>query len=228
MSGYLTKTSCISSVSDRALTLFDTEIYNHSNFGILGRGTNIQGANLVVGNAGEASLVCSAGGTYNFTHSTFANYWNFGLRSLPAVIVNNFIASTNNGQDVFFAKDLLAANFNNCIIDGNNNVEFFADRVDGGTFNFNVTHSMIKFDDVNNTYAGIAELDFNDMNLYQSIVLNGFTNFRDPTNNDFIIGQDSDAINIADPGISSSFPLDILGVMRTMNPDTGAYPHLAF
>lgn len=219
----------ISNTSTPSLTLNDTEIYNHSNFGILARHANIVGTNLVVGNAGEASLACTAGGVYNFTHSTFANYWSFGIRQLPAVLVNNFFTSTNsNGQEIIETRALSAANFTNCIIDGNNNIEFIADRVDGALFNFNVSSSMIQFNDVNNTFTGISELDFNDSNLYQNIILNGISNFRDPLKNDFIIGQSSDAINLGNLTAASFFPLDILGVMRTVNPDAGAYQHISF
>ena len=64
----------IASTATPTLTLKNSEIFNHSNFGVLARETSIDGQNIVVGNAGEASLACIIGGSYNFTHSTFANY----------------------------------------------------------------------------------------------------------------------------------------------------------
>ena len=72
------------------LKLENTEIYNHASFGILGRETNIEGHNLVIGNAGQASLAATIGGSYNFTHATFSNFWSNSLRQLPAVLINNF------------------------------------------------------------------------------------------------------------------------------------------
>ena len=81
----------IGTTSTPTLKLQNTEIYNHSSYGILGRETNIEGNNVVIGAAGQASLAATIGGTYNFTHSTFANFWNNGLRQLPAVLVNNFL-----------------------------------------------------------------------------------------------------------------------------------------
>ena len=219
----------ITSTATPTLTIKNTEIYNHANFGVLARETSIDGENLVIGNAGEASLACIIGGSYNFTHSTFANYWNNSIRPLPAVLVNNFFSFTNSsGQEIVETRDLTAANFTNCIIDGNNNIEFLPDSVDGSLFNFNVANSLVKFIDVNNAFAGVSEVDFTDTNLYQNIILNGFPHFRNRLLNDYIIGQDSDAINLGNATGANLVPLDILGVMRTMNPDAGAYQHIDF
>ena len=219
----------ITSTATPTLTIKNTEIYNHANFGVLARETSIDGENLVIGSAGEASLACIIGGSYNFTHSTFANYWNNSIRPLPAVLVNNFFSFTNSsGQEIIETRDLTAANFTNCIIDGNNNIEFLPDRVNGSLFNFNVANSLVKFIDVNNAFAGVGEVDFTDTNLYQNIILNGFPNFRNRLLNDYIIGQDSDAINLGNATGANLVPLDILEVMRTMNPDAGAYQHIDF
>lgn len=215
----------IGSASTPTLKLQNSEIYNHSNFGILARETNIEAHNVVIGSAGEASLAVTIGGTYNFTHSTFANFWNNGIRQLPAVLINNFFTYVDNGQEIVETRDLHAANFTNCIFDGNNNIEFLIDKVDGGRiFNYNISNCMIKFNDTNNYFEGNSELDFTN-SFYQNILLNGNTNFRNSQNQDFIIGQDSDAINKAKTSI---FNLDILGVDRNTNPDIGAYQHIIF
>lgn len=211
------------------LTLKNTEIFNHSNFGVLARETSILGENVVIGNAGEASLACIIGGSYNFTHSTFANFWNNGIRSYPTVLINNFFTFTNaSGQEIIETRDLIAANFTNCIIDGNNNIEFLPDRVDGSLFNFKVANSLIKFIDVNNTFLGISEVDFNDAGLYENILLNGVSNFRNKSLNDFIIGQNSQAINFGNSLGASLVPLDIREIARSLNPDAGAYQHIDF
>ncbi|MGJ8743833.1 hypothetical protein [Polaribacter sp.] len=207
------------------LKLQNTEIYNHANFGILARETNIEAYNVVIGSAGQASLAATVGGTYNFTHSTFANYWNNSLRQLPAVLVNNFfVYNDDSGQEIIETRDLKAANFTNCIFDGNNNIEFILDKVDGGLFNYSVSNSMIKFEDTANSYADFDELDFTNAN-YENIILNGKSHFRDTQNEDFIIGEESDAINKA---AITSFSTDILGVTRSATPDIGAYEHIIF
>ncbi|OSY87962.1 hypothetical protein WH52_07955 [Tenacibaculum holothuriorum] len=216
----------IDNATSSTLTLKNTEIYNNSNYGILGRSTNILGENLVIGKSGQSSLACTIGGTYNFTHSTFANYWNSSLRDFPAVIVNNhFTYKNDNGQEVTETKDLNAANFTNCIIEGNNNIEFILDKVDGSVFNYNIRNCLIQFNDINNALANNEEMNFGDTNHYQNIIINGNPNFRDASNEDLIIGKDSDAINKA---ISTPVSFDILGVNRTTNPDIGAYQHITF
>ena len=217
----------IGATSSPTLKLQNTEIYNHSNFGILARETNIEGHNVVIGSAGQASLAATIGGTYNFTHSTFANYWNSGIRQLPAVLVNNFFIYENEtGQEITETRDLKAANFTNCIFNGNNNIEFVIDKVDGGgLFNYSLKNCMIKFNDTNNSFNGVAEVDFANNSNYSNIILNGSPNFRDTQKSDFIIGEKSDAINNA---ITSPFTLDILEVDRTTNPDIGAYQHIIF
>ena len=209
------------------LKLQNTEIYNHSNFGILARETNIEAHNVVIGSAGQASLAATIGGTYNFTHSTFSNYWNSSIRALPAVLINNFfVYDSDAGEKITQTRDLKAANFTNCIFDGNNNIEFLIDKVDdGGLFRYSVQNCVIKFDDNNNSYEGVAEIDFANNTNYSSIILNGNPDFRDTQKSDFIIGEKSDAINNA---ITSVFTTDLLGVNRTTNPDIGAYQHITF
>lgn len=215
--------------TNRTLTITNTEIYNHSNFGILASGANIQGENLVIGSAGEVSLALTEGGTYNFTHGTFANYWNNGIRQLPAVVVNNFFASTDgNGDTVLEPRDLHAANLNNCLIDGNSNIEFVVSKVDGGVFNFGTSNCMIKFSDPTGIYAGNQELIFTNTTNYPGVILNGTPHFRNPLLNDFIIGDMSSAINMANAGFAALVPFDILGENRVATPDIGAYQHTTF
>ena len=216
----------ISSGNTPTLTLKNTEIYNSSFYGILGRETNIYGENVVIGNSGQASLACTIGGTYHFIHSTFANYWNQSLRQLPAVIINNhFTYKNDDNQEITETRDLKEANFINCIFDGNNSIEFLLDKVDGSQFNYQITNCMVKFTDSNNNYVNNAEMKFDDATHYTNIIINGFPHFKDTQYNDFIIGQNSDAINKAAPSFIS---FDILGVSRNGNPDIGAYQHITF
>ncbi len=214
-----------SSNTSPTLKLKNTEIYNQVTFGILGREANIEGENVVIGSAGQTSFAGTIGGTYNFTHSTFANYWNNNLRTLPAVLVNNFsVFEDEKGQEVIETRNLNAANFTNCIIYGNNNIEFVLDRVEDETsFNYSIKNCLIQFDDFNNTFADNNELSFNDTSYYKNIILNGNPHFKNPSKEEFIIGNNSDAINRALP---TSISLDLLGINRMANPDIGAYQHI--
>ncbi len=214
----------IGSNTSPTLSIKNTEVYNNSAYGVLGRNTSINAENLVIGNSGLSSLACIYGGSYNFTHITIGNFWNNSFRELPAVIISNNITYENqNGEKITEVSDLIAANFTNSIVDGNNNVEFFLDKVDGSTFNYQIKNCLLKFDDISNAYPDVVELDFNDTNHYQNIFLNNLSDFKDPSNNNFTIGRDSEAIN---KGIPSSVSEDILGTNRNNSIDLGAYQYV--
>lgn len=210
------------------LTIKNTQIYNSTNFGILGRETNIYGENLVINNSGQSSLACTVGGTYNFVHSTFANYWNQSLRQLPSVLVNNYFSYIKNGAEVIEPRNLQAANFINCIIDGNNNIEFILDKVEGADFNYSFKNNALRFDDFNNSYTTIPEYNFEDTNFYVDNIFNGNPDFKNPNNNELIIGENSDGIQKAETQGSLNVPFDILGIPRTLPADIGAYQHIIF
>ncbi|MCL6460878.1 MAG: hypothetical protein I4O51_03295, partial [Flavobacterium micromati] len=93
------------------VSIKNTQIYNSSNYGILAQTAKINGENVVINNAGQASLACTYGGNYQFTHSTFNNNWNSSQQ--VAVFISNFISGA-----VPESKDLTKATFNNCIIYG--------------------------------------------------------------------------------------------------------------
>ena len=211
------------------LQLKNTQIYNTANFGILGRETNITGENVVIGNNGIASLACTVGGTYNFTHCTFANYWTRSFRQFPTLLINNFFTFMDDGgNEVTVSRDLVAANFTNCIVDGNQNIEFVLDKVDGAAFNYNIKNSMLKFSTTNADLLNNPLYDFTDTGVYQNTILNGNAQFKDVENNEYIIGQDSEANGSADGNGAMQVPFDILNISRIASPDIGAYQHIIF
>ncbi len=219
----------IGSLSEPTLKIKNTQIYNTTSFGLLGRTANIEGKNLIIGNNGQSSLACTIGGTYNFTHTTIANYWNGSIREFPAVLVNNFLAFTNSdGLESVLERDLIAANFTNCIIEGGQNIEFFLEKSNGAAFNYNFKNNLLKFEDSNGNSSGNPLFDFEDDTHYQNNIFNGDPNFKDVENNQYIIGKESDAKSQADENAALQIPFDILGVSRIINPDIGAYQHVIF
>ncbi len=218
----------IGSNSAPTLTIKNTQIYNSSNFGILGRETNIKGENLVINNSGQSSLACIIGGTYNFTHATFTNFWNHSLRQYPSVLLNNFFTYTENNVQVVESRDLLAANFTNCIIDGNSNIELAIEKVEGATFNYSFKNNLIKFNDINDTYAGIPEYDFINSSYFIDNLLNVNADFKSPSTNEMIIGENSEGIQQANTPGTLVVPYDILGILRSSPADIGAYQHIVF
>ena len=208
------------------LTITNTQVYNSSSFGLLGRNTSITGENVVINNSGLSSFAGTLGGKYNFTHSTIVNYWNNGFRQFPAVLLNNFVIDENNVATI---ADLTEANFNNCIIYGNDNPEILLDEIEDASvvFNFKFTNCLIRFDDNNNNFTG-ANYDFNDILKYEGNIFNEDPNFKDVEVNELIIGDDSAANEKGLATFAAQVPFDILNVNRTSSPDLGAYQHITF
>jgi len=207
------------------LTITNSQIYNSSNFGILGRNTSILAENVVINNSGQSSFAGTEGGSYNFTHCTIANYWNNSFRQFPSLLLNNF----RETEDAILLFDLTEANFNNCIIYGNDNPEFIIDEVadPGNMFNFKFTNSLVRFQDPNNNFSG-DNYDFDNPLRYENMRFNNDPDFKNVRNNEMIIGLDSGAINIGGNPFSNNVPQDILNENRTVEPDAGAYQHTAF
>ncbi|WP_406683529.1 hypothetical protein N1F78_12675 [Seonamhaeicola sp. MEBiC1930] len=208
------------------LTITNSQIYNSSNFGILGRNTSIKGENVVINSAGVSSFAGTFGGKYNFTHCTLTNYWNNSFRQFPSVLLNNFVVDEDENVII---TDLTEANFNNCIIYGNDNPEFLLDEVEEESvaFNFKFTNCLVRFQDNNNNFTG-PNYDFDDTSHYEGIIFNEDPNFKDPDLNMLIIGSESAAINKGQSTFASQVPTDILNVNRTAAPDLGAYQHIIF
>jgi len=198
------------------LIIKNSQIYNSSNFGIFGRETNIYGENLVINNSGQSSLACTIGGTYNFVHSTFANYWNNSFRQYPSVLINNFFTYNKNNAQVVEKRNLHAANFTNCIIDGNSNIELVIEKAEGTVFNYSFKNNLIRVK------------DFNDPIRFIDNIFNGNPHFKSPLKNELMIGQNSGAIKKGNEQGRILTPIDILGVTRGIPADIGAYQHIIF
>lgn len=212
-------------VTDK-LTITNSQIYNISTFGILGRNTSIKADNLVLNNAGQASFGATFGGKYNVTHSTIVNYWNSSFRQFPALLINNFVIDEDNTA---FVSDLTEANFSNCIIYGNDNPELLIDEIEDASivFNFKFTNCLLQFQDSSNFFTS-ENYDFEDTTHYENMIFNDDPNFRDPFDNDLNIGEDSAAIDQGNATFTTQVPNDISGIDRTASPDLGAYQHTNF
>lgn len=209
---------------DRTLTLQNVQIYNSANVGLLARNGDVYGENVVINNAGQTALACSLGGRYTFNHSTFANYWTDSFRTFATVQLDNFAP----GCDEILLADLVEANFNNCIIYGNERREIALISDPAVGFNFNFTNSLIRFEDPNGDFADDPLYDFNNAALYTNCVFNTDPVFFDTELNDFNIETGtSGADGIGLPGIEP--PVDLNGTTRsTTSPDAGAYESVDF
>ena len=193
--------------SNPTVSITNTIIENMSAIGILGQGANITATNTVVSKCGQYAVACNIGGTYNFIHCTFANYWDYNHRNTPSILLNNYYEGADGN---IYARDLNAANFTNCIIDGNLSTEVSFQEQELGVFNYNFDHCLIKLDPTINT----------DNSHYKNTIINQSPKFIDNTESDFHLTEDSPAINAGNS--STEGTSDIEGNPRN-NPDLGAY-----
>lgn len=208
---------------DDKLTITNSQIYNSSNFGILGRASSIRAENIIINASGQSSFAGTLGGKYNFTQCTIANYWNNSFRQFPAVFLNNYVTDENN---LPVGNDLIEANFNNCIIYGNDNPEIGFDNVSDILFNFKFTNCLIRFQDNSGNFSSDDNYLISNGDLYDSCIFNSDPDFKLPFENDLRIGADSDAKDVG--SIDFLIANDILGIPRQSPPDLGAYNSTTF
>ncbi|HQC05522.1 MAG TPA: hypothetical protein PK067_00705 [Kaistella chaponensis] len=181
-------------------------IHTHQEYGIYAVKSNITASNLVMNNCGEADLGIFKGGTYNITHSTLANYWDFNT-ALPSI----GIYATNEYQNnATLENGPLTLNVKNSIIYGSAENMVELKPISGQTFITDFSYNLLKYGSKAN-YAAPNSIKNQDPKFQ-----NYFTqklNLR--------VKADSPAKG---KGVYlSSFPTDIAGVTRTNPPTIGAY-----
>ena len=207
------------------LVLEQTQIHNSSAVGLWAKTGHVRAVNSIFGNAGNASFFGNIGGSYEFTHCTFANYWNRSFRSTPAVILNDYVPISETED---FVMPLEKAVFANCIIDGNQTVEFGVEQKGDQELSFSLDHTALRFSPADETTYENPYYDFSSSSLYPKLILNKQTAFHQPSTNDFRISQESEVIGLGKSTHAASVPVDLNGVDRTNLPDLGAFQHLIF
>ncbi len=198
----------------------NTQIYNSSKFNLWGISAFIEGENLVLGSAGSSSLYCSLGGDYSFVHTTIANYWTESFRNGAALSIDNNKIDLSGNENSF---DLIRANFQNCIIDGNGGTELSLNSNGTNTFNYYFANCLIRFDNNNEELNDNPLYNFDDTDRYLDNLYNEEVKFKDVNKGDFRLTATSPALDNADVEAALSVPLDILGIDRTKSPAIGAY-----
>ncbi len=125
------------------LVLNNTIIENMSGRGLFTRAYTVEATNCLITNSGDITVYLAVGGSYDFRHTTIANYWPYGgSRQVPALWVSNY--EINLGAGAIYTGDLSKAYFGNCIIYGTNKEEYLATDSFGGAFNYFFDHCLLK------------------------------------------------------------------------------------
>ena len=190
-------------------TISNTIIHTFQEFGIYAVKSQINASNLVMNNCGEANIGIFKGGTYNISHSTLANYWDFNaaLPGLSLYATNEFKGESGPEQGP------LTLNIKNTILYGDkeNAVEF--KPTSGQTFTAIFQNCLLKYGT-----GSTFNVDAGSIKNQDPKFQNYFThkmNLR--------VKADSPAKGKGNVGTAALFPVDIVKISRTVSPTIGAY-----
>ncbi|NOQ74443.1 MAG: hypothetical protein GQ574_20705 [Crocinitomix sp.] len=194
-----------STQSALTLNLTNTIIDNSNFFNLLlVASPNVLAENCQFGKAGSSSGFFFAGGTYNFRHCNFVNYWTGG-RGGAAFKIKNYYTFENTT----YVSSIIDSRFDNCIFYGNAANEIDIDTLEGLTMDFEFNASLMKREEI-----------YEYSNYSPSVIWNVNPLFIDPSLEDFHLDIGSPLRNVGDPSYSNA--ADIEGVSRT-TPNIGLY-----
>ncbi|MGM5630769.1 right-handed parallel beta-helix repeat-containing protein [Apibacter raozihei] len=194
------------------VSISNTQLYNFRTAGIYSAGAKITGSNVVINNCGSADLYLENGGTYDFTHCSFGNYWNLTAGNAYSLYLSN--SYNQSGATVYNA---LNAIFKNCI--------FWTLRANSIAMNKNSNAEFVYSFDTNIIKNGTNGLVIDNDPGFKNILVN-----KDPlfyrtnySNTLLRLKENSPALGIANTIYSNLVPSDINGVSRITSPSLGAY-----
>lgn len=193
--------------SSPTLAMSNTRIENCSYVGLYSRGARLSASNLIVQNCGDYAVALTLGGSYEFVHCTFVNYWRYSTRTKACLLLNDYYVDVaGNVQH----RPIGTANFYNCIVYGS----LSAEEVE---FDFLAAHSSSKhFENcLVKTSKYAADADFVNCVFKDPM-------FKNSTEGDLSPREGSPAIGAGSGVWSYSVPYDINGTYRPDPPTIGA------
>ncbi len=204
------------------LEISNTLINRMSSSGIYALNAAVIGHNLVIGDCGGSSLALIYGGDYQFTHSTFANFWpsGFSNRQLPAVLLMDYFITYVDGEPIAYVDGQFDnAEFRNSIIYGAHPMELLIDSYYNLQLNYSFDYCLTRIHEDSVSYLNdplITNILNNQNPLFDSIPVN------------YELDTLSPAIDAGLPTHAISFPFDLKGNSRLDDeaPDLGAYERI--
>jgi len=197
------------------LYLSNTRIEHVTKQGLVAQSSSIVASNSLFGDCGSASVALTLGGKYEFYHCTIANYYKWGYRDMPALLVSNFFLDDENKT---VTRDLETALFSNCIVYGKNSNELELDfeyyKNDDNkddayketVVNYKFDHSLIK-----SIYNDEALANGNN---FSNVIVNRDPLFIDETNYNYHLDTLSVAKDAGSIEIARLYPTDYNGNSR--------------
>ena len=178
--------------------------------GISSLGGTINASNCVITHCGYYCIFIAAGGTYDFTHCTINNFWDYGVRVSPAVLISDYF----DYNETTYTGELVRAGFYNTVIYGTMDSEI--DMIStGDLLNCLFDRSVLKLNDPD-------EWDGYD---FENCILNTDPLFISGINYDLRPDTLSPMVNAGLISYGTLYPYDIRGYSRIIDeaPDIGAY-----
>jgi hypothetical protein len=188
--------------------------------GILAMKSEIQAVNCLVANCGFYAVALLISGSYEFNHSTIANYWGgygFKARTTPAVYISNILNVSKDKPD--YVGDIVKADFGNCIIAGNamDGNELILRKRSDKIYNYKFDRCMLQVADTFKTSS---------VDHFVNILKGVDPKFVDPYKKyNYELDTLSKAKDVANRTISKLYPTDLKGRDRFLDggPDLGAF-----
>lgn len=181
------------------LELKNVRIENMLGNGIIAFTSDIYGENVLINNCAGGNVAFLAGGSYYFTHSTWANFSRGYFRDTPLAIFSNHLEGELLSD---FRLDLY-----NSIVYGDKENELAFNFIGGSRVILSIAHNLLKTSDQN--------LDINNNLLNQDPL------FVDPVQYNYHLDSLSPAQNQGSPDYATEF--DIGGNPRIELPDLGVW-----
>lgn len=207
------QTDTLANIAKPTLQLTNSKITNMTAAGIYAQGSTIYAYNNLIANCGQFAVALTIGGSYEFYHTTIANFWQYSTRTTPSVLLNNYYVDVNNNIQI---RDIEKAIFANCIIYGVKENELIIDKNDLGELNFNFDHCLLQLG---------KEFNSSNTNEFSNIIIDKDPYFKEWQDGNYELDTLSIAKDAGKKEIGLQFPMDILQTNRTIDngPDLGAY-----
>lgn len=208
------------SFSAPTLSLFNSEIYNNSSYGVfIYSGAYVKAENCIIHKNGSHALIVLEGGDFDFNHCHLLGYASSG--QVPAIGIANYYQP--NGSTTINVGDINVGKLTNCVITGSQSTELIIDTYNPNgtaTLNFNIKNCLINTEEIPT------------QSYYQNILWNQNPGFTDINASNYKFTTSSPLNGAADPvffvignstGVTPNSDFEGINFRDPSTPDIGAY-----
>ncbi len=179
--------------------------------GLSSLGGTITASNCVITHCGYYCVFIAKGGTYDFTHCTINNLWDYGVRVSPAVLISDFF----DYDEVRYTGELVRTGFYNSVIYGSMESEISVVSLTGNPLNCLFDRNILKLE-ITEGWDGYN---------FENCIINSDPLYISGINYDFRPDTLSPMVDAGLVNYGTLYPNDIRGYSRVIDeaPDIGAY-----